>query len=569
MAYPKKILKIGTLPPVIYWASAALLLFLPLFWINQVRFFSSDSLTYSNLLALTSDAIRSGDFYSRWFAAANNGLGNPTMMFNVPLAYIITTFINLPLSPLHLGIGAQLVIGLYFSQVVSGYTAWLWLKRSFSSQVALAGSLLFIVLPYKLVYIYLNGNLAQLWALAFLPLWMMAAENMVSGNRRAIGQYALVFALVYYTHTITIIAFGAIPGCYVLWFGRHQRPLACYAKLFLAHLLAIGLCLMQALPQRYYLGWIHADEFYTRFNWRENFGHIDVMLCSYYGIIAALVGYAIHALPVLHQQNTAKVSRFWIVVLCILFFMTQKASTLIWQHFAFLHYLQFPAARLHSGALIAIIYLICVWLGNYKDALPLAPAGYRRSSLAILIMLFGAITINHIYKIFYKMDDDITPMLATFISDIRDSKIISAPEYMTRWDCIEPNKIVAQYRSHITLPLIALEQGRAEFTVKDWHPPYHIVFTANVLTRQATFQLHQCYVPAWQAKDNTGHMIPVSPGKPLGLIEVTLPTGQHDIEIAMVATPVEYWSRWCTVLSAILCLFLLGTQETRAVKNIA
>jgi hypothetical protein len=144
------------------WLLLPLLLFIPFLWLDHTKFYSnSDALFYVNVLSFVTDHLKSGDFYPRWIEEANSGYGSPVMMFYAPLAYLITAVINLPLWFLHIDIGVQLLIGIYASQVFSGYTAYRWLRSRFSETVAYSGSQLFILLPFKLVYIYLNANVSQ------------------------------------------------------------------------------------------------------------------------------------------------------------------------------------------------------------------------------------------------------------------------------------------------------------------------------------------------------------------------------------------------------------------------
>jgi hypothetical protein len=165
------------------WLLAPLALFLPLFFLSRVMFLGNrDALFYGNVLALTSDALRGGHFFTRWFADANASMGSAVMMCYPPLAYIATALFELPLAGLHLNPDTRFILGIYASQVLCGVTAFAWLKRDFRIRTAFIGSLLCVLLPYKFVYIYMHFNLAQLWALAFLPLWMLGAEKLAAGD---------------------------------------------------------------------------------------------------------------------------------------------------------------------------------------------------------------------------------------------------------------------------------------------------------------------------------------------------------------------------------------------------
>jgi hypothetical protein len=542
------------------WLLAPVLLFLPLLWITRLNFLgNSDALFYSNILSMTSDALRRGEIFPRWLPEANAGFGSPVMMFYAPLAYLVTAIVNLPFAWLHPDIGTQLVIGMYASLVVSGYTAFLWLKRSFAHRIAFICSLLFVLLPYKLIYIYLHINLAQLWALALLPLWMIAAEEILKGCRRAIGAYALVFAAVYYTHPLTLIAFGAVPTCYVLWFGRKAFT-AGLSRLALAHVLAVLLCCMQALSGHADLVWIHAERFFEgNYSWKNNFFHVDVVLCAYYGIIAMLVGFAVWRIPAIRHSKVAQPGIFWIAVLAVVLFLTQRVSTWVWLMFPPLQYLQFPAARLHAPALMAVVYLIGIWLSCYKEMMPLGGMAYRRATLALLIVFFTATTAWRVYKV----ESDPKEASDSYLGQGRASKIISTPVpmYETRWGCIDAGKAFDLYKQGKVPAPVAFTSGHGMISQLHWEPSARIAFIADIASGGAGLAVRQCYIPLWRAKDGKERDIPLLAEKPDGVIALTLPEGRQQVEITLQSSGEEILSRWISLLALIGCVMLLGLKR--------
>ena len=534
------------------WLLAPLALFLPLFFLPRVMFLGNlDALFYGNVLALTSDAMRAGEFFTRWFADANASMGSTVMMFYAPLAYIFTAGIELPFAGLHLDLGTRFALGIYASQVVCGVTAFTWLRRRFSGRAAFIGSLLYVLLPYKFIYIYAHFNLAQLWALAFLPVWMLTAEKLAAGDgARAAAIFALAGAATYYCHPLTVIAFGAVPICYALWFGRRRR--AVWLWLALACGLMAGLCLMLAWPQRQYTGWIHAEDFLSgKFDWHRNLYHIDVLLCAYYGLIAALVGLAAKRCQAIRVSGRAGPSLFWALVIAAVAFMNMPFSAFVWERVPLLKYLQFPAARLHCAALMAVVFLICVWLEHYKEMLPISPRVYRPATLAALIAVFGIVTgarISHIYG-------TANALSQPYIDAVRAAHIIVPAEYKTRWGCVDAARALDLYRAHATPAPVTAGEGAAVI-LREWHPPQRILFTADVKAAQAGITVRQCYVPAWQAFDS-GKPVALAAAGPDGVIRMTLPRGPHRVEIRFAETRSLAYARRASAASLVLCLLLL------------
>lgn len=513
------------------WLLAPLLLLVPMLFVPRAMFFGNrDALFYGNVLDLTANALHSGTLYTRWFADANAFMGSTVMMFYGPLAYILTALIEMPLDGLHLSLDTRFLIGIYASQVLCGLTAFLWLKRRFSLRTAFIGSLLYILLPYKFIYIYAHINLAQLWALAFLPLWMLGAEKITEGSRvRGVAIFALAGAATFYCHPLTVIAFGAVPVCYVLWFSR-RRP-AVMAWLIPACALLAGLCLMLAWPQHKDLSWIHSDGFLSgKYVWRGNLYHIDLLLCTYYGFIAALVAWAAKRCNALAESALAGPSLFFATVIAAAGFMNLHASEFIWERISILQYLQFPAARLHAVALVAVVFLICVWLDHHKEMVSVSPRVYRPMTLAVMIALFTVVTGARIFEFYAGKQFVFFP----HIDEVRNAHIIAPPEYKTRWGCVDGGHAFDLYRQHAIPPQLAA--AGATVALERWNPPQSVAFTADVKAAQAGITVRQCYVPDWQAFDS-GKPVPLSAAGPDGLIRINLPQGPHRIEIRLAETP--------------------------------
>jgi uncharacterized membrane protein YfhO len=75
--------------------------------------------------------------------------------------------------------------------------------------------------------------------------------------------------------------------------------------------------------------------------------------------------------------------------------------------------------------------------------------------------------------------------------------------------------------------------------------------------------LRQCYIPSWDAKDETGKEIALSPSHSLGLVQMNLPQGKHTIEVALLPTALEKVSRWITLGSIIICLIIFSMTQKR------
>jgi hypothetical protein len=274
------------------------------------------------------------------------------------------------------------------------------------------------------------------------------------------------------------------------------------------------------------------------------------VLCAYYGIVAALVVVAVKRCRSIGESGVAGPSLFWAIILAAVFFMNMPFSAFVWERVPLFKYLQFPAARLHAAALMAVVFLSCVWLEHYKKLMLISPRVYWPPTLAALIVLFGLATGGRIYQLY-------TTYIASppNIDEIRAAHIILPPEYKTRWGCVDAGHALDLYRAHAVPAPVTAGEG-AGMVLREWNPPQRIAFTADVKSAQAVFTVRQCYVPVWQAFDS-GKPVPLSAIGPDGLIQMTLPQGQHTVEIRLGETPSATYSRLASAVSLVLCLLLL------------
>jgi hypothetical protein len=230
--------------------------------------------------------------------------------------------------------------------------------------------------------------------------------------------------------------------------------------------------------------------------------------------------------------------------------MNLRVSSFIWERVSILKYLNFPAARLHCAVLMAVVFLICVWLEHYKEMMLISPRAFWPPTLAALIALFGMATGARIFQYYetpIPIDRDVDGMHA--------AHIIPPPEYKTRWGCVDADHALELYRAHAVPAPVTAEDG-ASVILREWYPPQRVVFSADVKAAEAGITVRQCYVPAWQALD-AGKSVPLGAAGPDGLIQMTLPRGPHTVEIRFVEGPSMAYARLAGAVSLVLCFLLL------------
>lgn len=512
----------------IYWLAAALFCFLPSWFLGwDFLLGSKDAVFYTVIMHLYGDAMAMGEFYPRWFSEANSGQGTPAMIFYSPLSYFIT---NSLLGWVDDPIGINRFIGgMLIAQILSGFTAYIWLHKKFEQRTALIFSVLYIILPYKMSHIWLHHNLAQLWVLVWLPLWMMSAERLLGKVREYdIFFYAICLALVAYTHLLTLIAFIAVPALYVL--SQATTPFKeRIIHLAIAHLFGFALCAAYFLPVLmnkefvWTVGFLEAN-----YNIFQHLTHLDTLFVAYYPLILVMI-----ILMLRKDRNSANAPKtFWLFsgILAFFYIMTTTLSAPVWHFIPLLQYLQFPVARLHPVMLVAFLYVGAYgweyWRNNVRSRFCKM---YLPYAATLVIMICGAASAYasvlqlscYTYKVFTK----------TSLHALHRMNAIPPIEYITMWST--PDKLTESFLNDtLSKPILYERSGNISADVQK-KGLNQFQLRAQVTGDEATLVIKQWYFPGWEAVNTQGVPYPLSADDDTGYLQIALPNGTHDITLSI------------------------------------
>lgn len=515
-----------------YWLLASVVYFLPGWTLTtEFLFGSKDALFYTMVLKLYGQALAQGEIYPRWFAEANAGQGSPVMIFYSPLAYFITNFLFGWISWFASDAMAQarFILGMIAAQMAAGLTSYLWLKPRFGEKRALFGSLLYILLPYKFYYIWMHHNLAQLWALAWLPLWMLAAEKMMEGNRNGALGYGICLALVAYTHLLTLIAFAALPAFYVLCVSR-QPMFRRILPLAAAHAVGLALAAAYFLPMIFNKQFIWSngflEDFYSVF---RHLNHPDTYLCLYYLAIAMLTAGFISHLP--SRPKGERTFWFFAAAAGACWLMTTPLSYPVWKIMPLLEYLQFPMARLHSvlltGGVWIALYGLEAWCGT-----SLRLPSWRRwvyspyaafLSVAICAAFMGWLGFLSIFCYTSRT------YTGEALKEVHRLNGIPPVEYVTIWT--NPEAQAAALAVETGKAPASILRGRGELSAR-WEGNRRLRLEADIASPEAAIGIRQWYFPGWVATGgNVAYKAEVNEKN--GHMQFVLPRGNHRLDVAL------------------------------------
>jgi hypothetical protein len=133
----------------------------------------------------TAANLREGLIFPSWSGGYNAGFGSPVLLFFPPVTSYVGAVAVLAGIPVIFGVQWLALL----AHLLSGVTAFGWLRSLGGDRAALAGAVVYMVAPYRLVDLYLRSALAEHWAFIWPPLVLWAA---LSASLRPAVRAALV-----------------------------------------------------------------------------------------------------------------------------------------------------------------------------------------------------------------------------------------------------------------------------------------------------------------------------------------------------------------------------------------
>lgn len=221
-------------------------------------FTSHDGFTHTARIAAYYDTLKSGQFPPRWANNLNGNLGSPIFNYSYPLPY----FIGSMLHELNITYEDSFRILLIVPYLLSGLTAFLWLKNKFGAFPALVGSIFYLWTPYRFLNIYVRGAIAENLAHTFLPLILLAGDKIFAGKKIKFWFIVLTLslALMLLSHNVVSAIFLPVFVLYCLLQLLNTRKI----KLFLVSVFAIVISFLISgfiyLPDLFELGFVRFSQ---------------------------------------------------------------------------------------------------------------------------------------------------------------------------------------------------------------------------------------------------------------------------------------------------------------------
>jgi hypothetical protein len=448
--------------------------------------------------------------------------------------------------------------------------AFVWLLTMVEQIAALAGAALYMIMPYHLsADFYIRCALPECWALVWMPLILYFTVGAIAGKRGATIGLAVSFALLIFSHLITVPMFAPVPVALTAVVSKPGQKIRCALRVVLAMLLGGGLSAVYLFSAIFHARYISGAKLAANYDWTIHILHVGrglfIVSAPLFGRFLRWISWiaiSMAAVAVLcgaavlkgKERNSRTQVVFWLVVCAFSVFMMSELSAPLWRALPRLQQaIQFPW-RFNGLLCVAVLPILTIFLSQVSWHLHLPRSGLL---LAVLLILGAwSLTYGDIWRRYHVQ--------------------LNEKRALTEWDgwFREWSPPGTQY-PWVPLILNSMQQAatqgsRVRFTdgsngvqVLLWKPR-HLEFQTNSPTG-GWVTIDQFYYPAWKAElMGNATPIPISAAMPQGLLKLWVPPGIQTARLDIPVSTAETVGKWISSLCLLLCVGLVWRNVPRA-----
>ncbi len=498
-------------------------------------------------------AWQDGHWAGRWLADINFGYGYPLLNFYPPLFSYLSAAMSFLVGNYIIGTNVVLAFGFFFS----GVAMYLFARDFWGRRGAVLSSTAYILAPFHLCDIYRRTADAQFLAYVFLPLIAWSFYRLFKDLRlSSFVLAAFSVAGLMLAHNGMAVLFMPIVVAYILflYFMDPSKALPKLAGSFGAILCAFALTAYYWLPAFLEKQYVMIDKI-TQGDWDF---HVHMMKNLYQLLFAAwtyghwgagnglsfqigwghllLTVLVLAALPFIWRGDRKHVCHvlFWAAVGVFTGFMTLKASTPVWETFAFL--IKYVAAPWRLFVFLSFIMSflaggIILWQGRRAARWWIVPCA-----------IFFIFSLNHSYA---RSPGGVVPDLKDPQAFLFKNHPMDNMEFLPKW--VRKIPLVPPPNRYEVI------QGRAVITRQQRVSGLRHELSIEAQTPAAVC-FHHFYFPGWRVLVD-GKETEIYADNPYGLILFGVPPGSHSVRIVFGQTPVRVLGSF---ISGVTVLLLIG-----------
>jgi hypothetical protein len=497
-----------------------------------------------------SQALRQGYLYPRWFADANNGYGSPAAIYYPPLSFYVSAVCNV----LTRDILNSISLACWLAAVLSGFTMYRFSRDLLPVRWSLLASILYMWAPYHMFDLYRGNSIAEYWCFVWIPLILHSVYKIASAEDRSnVPALAISYALLLLTDVpVSLMVSLSVPVFFFLLarkrgalgrlLGGLTLGLAMSAIFTSSVLLERGYIksgglLVKSYQQTFLFERLLAVLRINPFSRADYRGHEGYLLEAEAAAVCLLLIWALGSAIIFRRGAFESRERLKLILAILAMsglglLMTSRASSLIWRMVPQLEYLQ-VANRWLLMATIGMCILTAVAFSRLTS-------NVKKRPLA-LVLLATAVLLNLVISIHMTTQRVVDrSSIPTWLGrEGVPQEFFPAKWWNGRWDKDLEDSDYAVSSGDFTIDQVSGHGLNRTYATR-----------ASV---ESDIRLKPLYFPGWTAWID-GKEAPVRPGIG-GHIQLSVPAGQHEIELRFGDT----WVRWFgKVISALSLLIWLG-----------
>ncbi len=535
----------------------------------QSGFFAMHDDTQVSRIYLMSKSLADGLFPVRWVEDLGYGYGYPIFNFYAPFPYYLGGIFTLILG--NSLTATKLIFGI--AMVGAGLSMYYFVRKFLGVFAGITAGVLYAYFPYHAVNMYVRGNLSELYAYIFIPLFLSSVYSLYYAKEKKLFDNFWNIVLLALTLALIIIS----------------HNLSAYMTLLLSSLLILASLLIRKKKKIYFLsivvgivGGVLLSAFYwlpalleMRFtdvnsqigggsDFRDHFVCVAQLWQSNWGFGGSVPGCTdgmsfmlgksnifiliLSAIVIIFATIKRKIAyRFFVVssigLLALSLLLVTPISRPIWDVIPGMEYLQFPWRFLNFvGLYIAVLGGFLVWVTTKISS--------KKAVLVVTVtIIVVTILINHRYFAPQEIFD-------------RDDNFYTNREYISfdvtkRSDeYLPPDFNVPESKTEIPEEKISVPEY---VTVNEWQSKTGLYEAEIVASSAARLHFNIAYYPAWHVFINNEE---VSVTRTSQGFTARVPEGTYVIRAEFIQTPVQRAGNYISLLGLILLFAGIIRKQT-------
>ncbi len=492
--------------------------------------------------------VKDGQIPCRWVPDMGYGFGYPQFIYYSPLPYYVMEIFHLG----GFGILDSVKTGFVLSILFSGLTMFLLGRELWGNLGGVVSAVFYIFIPYRASDLFVRGAVGEFWAMVFFPLIFWAILKLAKGgNSKYVIFLSLSIAGLLITHNISTLMLLPFAFIWTLLVLRAEKNWNALRKIFLGVFGGILLAGFFVIPLVFEKKYAHVETMLMGyFNYLQHFASLRQMLFStHWGFGSSELGpfddislsvgplhwiIALLAVIFLLVKKSKKrlFGLFFILTAFFSLFLAHQRSSFIWRVLPFMSYFQFPWRFLSIAGFAFSAVAGAFFLHSKMNKIFLC-----------LILIFSAIYLN---VSFFRTSDwfNISDEQKFSGTSWEKQLTISIFDYLPIFAKMPPIEKAPEQPIVIfgSAEILSYQKGT------DWQKG---VIQSN--SAETEVRLPLFYFPGFSVFID-GKKVPISYNNELGLIDVKIPQGDHELSVKLLKTP----DRWAGDLMSLLGVILIG-----------